>query len=64
MKQWTPFLWGYALNMGSEWDEQELLALLGTAAVTPRLVPSNTDHRQISSDCTSLVDYVNHYWYT
>jgi hypothetical protein len=36
----------------------------GFAAVTQRLEPSNTDHRQISFDCKSLVDYVNHYRHT
>ena len=41
-------------------NPQKLLALLGAAAVTQRMEPCHTDHRQISSDCKSLVDYVNH----
>ena len=45
-------------------NPQELLALLGAAAVTQRMEPRQSDHRQINSDCKSLVDYVNHYRYT
>ena len=51
-------------RVGRGLNPQELQALLGAVAVTQRLEPSNTDHRQISSDCKSLVDYVNHYRYT